>query len=69
MFISGRGWSARVRTVVEMRDLREIEIRGFGINWSCDRGSLTGIRACRLTVNISLCILVCGRAYVSRFLS
>lgn len=40
MFISGCGWSARVRTVVEVRDLREIEVRRFRIDRSCDRGSL-----------------------------
>ena len=40
MFINGCGWSARVGTVIEVRDLREIEIRGLHINRSCDRGNL-----------------------------
>ena len=40
VFIDGRSWSARVRTVIEMRDLGKVEIRGLRINRSGDRGSL-----------------------------
>lgn len=40
MFVDRCGWSAGVGTVVEMRDVREIEIWGFCIDRSYDRRTL-----------------------------
>ncbi len=35
-----------MRTIVKVRDLREVEVWSFGINRSCDRGDLARVRAC-----------------------
>lgn len=51
MFLGRGGRGTGVGAVVDVRNLREIEVWGLCVNGSRDRGGLAGVGACQSDVN------------------